>query len=230
MRTVLVAGSSGGIGTAISKRLAQSRIALIGVDRDPPADPSPFSQLLIADVTAAQTPELARSAAEDHGGLWAVVYCVGEYPLVSFEDYSLELWDRVHDANARAAFSLTHALHDLIEPGGRIILVASGAAHIGSNDIGYSASKSSVLGLARALARSLARRQILVNAVCPGVIDTPMSARMSPERREMHVAQTALLRVGAADEVAVVIEFLLDPDNTYMTGAVIDVNGGLYMR
>jgi NAD(P)-dependent dehydrogenase (short-subunit alcohol dehydrogenase family) len=132
--------------------------------------------------------------------------------------------------NVGAAFRLVRVLSDLIVPGGRIAMIASGAAHIGSRDIGYAVSKAGLLGLVRSLALALAEREILVNAVTPGVIQSPMSAQMSNERRHQHISSTLLRRVGRPPEVAAAVAFLLDPRNSYMTGASIDVNGGLYFR
>ena len=84
--------------------------------------------------------------------------------------------------------------------------------------------------LFRSLARTFGKRQILVNAIAPGVIDTQMSRRMSNARKQAHIHQTVLGRVGRPAEVAICVDFLLDRSNTYMTGATLDVNGGLYLR
>jgi 3-oxoacyl-[acyl-carrier protein] reductase len=150
--------------------------------------------------------------------------------MVPFEDYSVELWDRVHAVNVRAAFQLAQALAPHMLPGGRMVFVASGAGHVGSRDVAYSASKAGLLGLVRSLAVALGPREILVNAVSPGVVETPMSQAMPAERREEHIRRTAVGRIGSPAEVAEAVGFLLDPANRYVTGASIDVNGGLYGR
>jgi NAD(P)-dependent dehydrogenase (short-subunit alcohol dehydrogenase family) len=230
MQSVLVAGASGAIGSAVVDEVRQRGWDALGVDRRPPADPTAFARVVTADLTDPATPPAAAAAAREHGALWGLVYCAGEYPLVDLDAYSGEVWERVHAVNVTAAFALAHALRDVVQRGGRMVFVASGAGHVGSRDPGYASSKAALLGLVRSLARTLAAREILVNAVTPGLVESGMSQRMPPERRRRHVEQTALGRAGRPEEVAVAVSFLLDPANTYVTGASIDVNGGLYAR
>ncbi len=230
-RTILVVGSSGAIGAAIVRSLHDEEWRVAGVDlAPPPSGAEPNAGLVRGDVTSEDTLRAAAAEARNAGGLWALVYCAGEYPLVEFDEYSIELWDRVHDVNVRSAYRLVRALEDDIQDGGRIVLVGSGAGHIGSLDVGYSSSKAALLGLARSLAMVFASRQILVNTVSPGVIESPMSGRMPDSRRTQHIGRTPLRRPGTPAEVAVAVAFLLDPRNTYMTGTSVDVNGGLYRR
>jgi 3-oxoacyl-[acyl-carrier protein] reductase len=228
--TVLVTGSSGSIGQAIVERLQFDGLGVIGLDCEPPPENVPDVGFVHGDVAEHGTVVAATAAARDVGGLWAVVHCAGRYPLLAPEDYSAEAWQEVNDVNVGAAFRLVRALSGLIVPGGRVAMIASGAAHIGSHDVGYAVSKAGLLGLVRALALALADREILVNAVTPGIIQSSMSARMTDERRHQHVSSTLLGRVGRPPEVAAAVAFLLDPRNSYMTGASIDVNGGLYFR
>jgi NAD(P)-dependent dehydrogenase (short-subunit alcohol dehydrogenase family) len=206
---VLVVGSSGAIGGAVVDEVKR-------LGGDVLTDPA--------------TPTAVAGAARELGGLWGLVYCAGEYPLVDFDDYSSELWHRVHDVNVGAAFALASAVHRLVKRGGRMVFVASGAGHVGSRDPGYASSKAALLGLVRSLARTLGQHEILVNAVTPGVVESDMSRRMPPDRKRQHLEQTVLGRAAHPKEVAVAVAFLLDPANTYMTGASIDVNGGLYAR
>ena len=103
-----------------------------------------------------------------------------------------------------------------IVSGGRIVVVASGAAHVGSRDVAYSSSKAGVIGLTRNLGKTLASKGILVNAVCPGVIRTQMSARMSPKDIEEYIDKIPLNRLGAPQEVSICIAFLLDEENSYI--------------
>lgn len=229
MRT-LVIGCSGGIGAAIARRLRQKGHSLIGLDRKgPSADLVP----IFYEVDLNQTDHLLRVCSEVRKAvpsLWSIVYCAGTYPIVDYEHYTLELWDEVHNINVRAAFLICMNLGSLLEEGGRIVTIISGAAHLGSRDIAYSSSKAALLGLTKSLALNLAPRRIYVNAICPGPVETPMSQRMPGARVQEYVNRIPLRRFGRPDEVAIAVEFLLSPENTYMTGATLDVNGGLYLR
>jgi NAD(P)-dependent dehydrogenase (short-subunit alcohol dehydrogenase family) len=228
---VLVTGSAGDIGTAIVHRLHDEGYSVVGLDKDSPEDESRYAGFYQVDLRSDE--EIYR-ASEDilrvHSPLWSLVYCAGVYPIKPFDDYDLGTWDEVNAVNIRGAFQVLKFLRGAITPGGRVVLIASGAAHVGSRDIGYSASKAAMLGLVRGLTKVLAPHGILINAICPGVISSRMSKRMSPEHIGEYTKAIPLGRVGAPAEVAVGVSFLLDAENTYMTGATIDINGGLYSR
>jgi len=228
--TVLVAGSSGGVGSAIVASLA-GRWRVVGLDSQAPPDPSLLLAFYQADFL--DTPQL-RSVIHrietEIESLWGMVYCAGVYPIVGFRDYDLDLWDRVHGVNVRAAFVLIQGLETHIVDGGRVVAISSGAAHLGSRDVGYAASKAGLQGLVKSLASNLAPRRIQVNAVAPGPVTTSMSDRMDPARQQAHRRQTAFGRFARPSEVAVAVDFLLDRDNSFITGATLDVNGGLYYR
>jgi NAD(P)-dependent dehydrogenase (short-subunit alcohol dehydrogenase family) len=227
---VIVVGSSGGIGAAICSRLV-ARCSVIGVDLDPPSRSSLVESFFEVDLREAdKVAAFAETVVRRRERYWGLVYCAGVYPIVPVKDYSNELWDAVQAVNVRAAFQLVRQLSPRILEGGRVVLVSSGAAYLGSRDTAYSVSKAGMLGMTRSLARNLAPRRILVNAVCPGPISTPMSARMSPKHRKEYVSRIPLHRFGQPAEVAVAVEFLLDPENTYMTGTSLDVSGGLAMH
>ena len=228
--SVLVTGSSGGIGSAVVETARADGYAPIGVDLAPPEQPEALVRFVEGDVTAPEGVAATAHAAAETGDLWGFVHCAGEYPMVSFEDYSTDLWDRVHAVNVRAAFELAKELAPSIQSGGRIVFIASGAGHVGSRDVAYSASKAGLLGLTRSLAESLGPQGIRVNAVSPGVIETQMSGRMPPERRQRHLDRAALGIPGQPEDVAAAVGYLLGPGGRYVTGASIDVNGGLYSR
>lgn len=227
---VLIVGCSGGIGSEISAQLHTIGYELIGIDREKPRQADIFSRFYKTDLRATGEVLAACRKAKSAGELWAIVYVAGIYPIVAAEDYGIALWDEVHSVNVRSAFIIFKELAPRIRKGGRIVTIVSGAAHVGSRDLAYSASKAGLLGLTKSLALNLAKKGILVNAVCPGVIETKMSARMNPKDVEAYKKKILLGRKGSPAEVAVAVEYLLNPKNTYMTGATIDVNGGLYLR
>ena len=160
----------------------------------------------------------------------ALVYTAGRNPHVALSDYDLALWAEVHAVNVTAAFVMVQTLAPTVVAGGRVVMVVSGGAYAGSMDVGYGASKSGQLGLMKSLARNLAARQIRVNAVSPGPIDTDMLRSMPPEDAAILSKGALIPRLGRPDQVVSAVSFLLAEDNSYMTGATIDVNGGMQIR
>ena len=229
---MVVVGSSGGIGGATAERLHADGFDVTGVDVNPPS--ADVQRCLAADhrVDLADVDQVVAccAAIAEDGELWALVYTAGRNPHVEFSGYDLALWAEVHAVNVTAAFAMAQRLADAIVPGGRIVMVVSGGAYAGSMDVGYGASKSGQLGLMKSLARNLAARDIRVNAVSPGPIDTAMLQSMSPEDATVLRKGALVPRLGRPDEIASAISFLLAADNSYMTGATIDVNGGMQIR
>jgi NAD(P)-dependent dehydrogenase (short-subunit alcohol dehydrogenase family) len=230
-KRVLIFGCAGGIGAHVASRLARDGYEVIGSDCHKACGGAGISSYLPLDLRCSENIVSTCSIVTNrHSPLWAIVFCAGIYPITSLDDYTTTLWDNVNVINVGSCFHLIQLLRDDIETGGRIVLVTSGAASLGSRDVGYSASKAGLAGLARGLVRNLAPRNILVNTVSPGIIDTPMSARMAKGRIEDYLEWIPLRRIGKPSEVACCVSFLLASDNTYMTGACLDVNGGLYIR
>ena len=138
-------------------------------------------------------------------------------------------WDEVMDVNLNSFFVLGRLLSKAMisRRQGRIVAIASTSGETGqAGQVNYSAAKAGLIGATKALARELARRNILVNVVSPGLIDTEMISGLPLERM---LPMIPLNRVGTRAEVAGVVDFLLSPDAGYMTGQVLSVNGGLYM-
>jgi len=229
-RPVLLTGAAGDIGTAILEQLRSVGHEVIGLDKIEPKDPDRFLDFFIADLTNGEL--LSRTCSEigeKYSPLWGLVHCAGVYPIAPISSYSTDLWDEVQSVNLKSAFQIVQQLHSEIVDGGRIVFISSGAAHLGSRDVGYSTSKAGLIGLARALAKVFAPR-VLVNSVCPGLISSQMSARMTSEHFSKTLEAIPLGRPGVPREISVCVSFLLDHENSYMTGSTIDVNGGLYMR
>jgi len=231
MGPVILSGCSGGIGRAIAKHLSLQKWRVIGIDLVKPGPASSLDSFYQVDLSQVDSVHaVCRKIRSSKPRIWGLIHCAGIYPITSLDEYTPELWDQVHSVNVRAAFLLVNLLHDRIANGGRIIFVASAAAYLGSADVGYSASKSGLVGLVRGLAKNLATRKILVNAVCPGPIKSPMSARMRSLSVQAYLRKIPLRRFGYPKEVTVPVEFLLNPKNTYMTGTSLDVSGGLGMH
>lgn len=229
MERVCLIGCNGGIGSAICDSLRRKGYYIIGVDKqntqlDGKVDEFYRVNLNITD-DIMEVCQRIKSKAE----LWGLVFSAGVYPIRKFEDYTIDLWEEVMNVNLKSCFLITQELSSRISTGGRIVFISSGASYLGSQDIGYSVSKFGLHGLAKGLAKHFGQ-EILVNSISPGVIETKMSDRMDEDRKRATIESSFLKRVGQANELTCAVLFLLDENNSYMTGATIDINGGLYSR
>jgi len=141
-------------------------------------------------------------------------------------------WDRVIDTNLKGTFNCCRAVtrHMMKQHSGRIVNVTSVIAEAGiSGQMGYAASKAGIIGLTKSLAKELASRNICINAVSPGLIETEMTTDLIENHKRSITEQIPLKRFGRPEDVAGVIAFLTSEEANYITGQVIRVNGGLYM-
>jgi len=143
-----------------------------------------------------------------------------------------EDWERIIGTNLRGTFQCTKAVcrRMIRERFGRIVNMTSVVGQVGNaGQSVYAASKAGIIGFTKAMARELASRGITVNAVSPGFIDTEMTARLGPEARREFLQSIPLGRLGTCEDVAGAVCFLVGPGAGYITGQVINVNGGLYV-
>ncbi|MDX9706951.1 MAG: 3-oxoacyl-ACP reductase FabG [Azospira sp.] len=143
-----------------------------------------------------------------------------------------EEWDAVIDTNLKAVFRLSKAvMRGMMKArGGRIINVTSVVGHAGNpGQANYCASKAGVSGMTRSLARELGSRNITVNCVAPGFIDTDMTKALDDKQKEGLIGNIPLGRLGAPADVAAAVAFLASPAAAYVTGSTIHVNGGMFM-
>jgi len=195
---------------------------------------------LAAEVGAVALPHDARraddvraaleSAARALGGLDGVASCIGSLHLKPPHATSPEEWEEVMAVNAGTAFHIVRAAAPLLGRGGSIVLCSSAAARVGlANHEVIGAAKAAVEGLALSAAATYAPRGIRVNCVAPGLTRTPLTARLtaSAASQEASAAMHPLGRVGEPGDVAAAIEWLLDPRQSWITGQVLGVDGGL---
>lgn len=186
-----------------------------------------------ADFTSpAETDRFIEQAAAYLGGIDVLVHCAGVFPQALIEDISDEDWYGVMRINLDSAFFVCRAgvkyLRQNGDRGGRIILLSSQAALAGTaHGAHYGASKAGILGLTYCLAKELGPDHITVNAVLPGRIETDMLKYASEDRRRDWIRGTPLGYLGEPSDIAGVIRFLAGDGARYITGAKINVNGGL---
>ncbi len=233
-RTVLITGSTRGIGRAAALRLARDGYDVVVHGRKPSAEADALLEFntapraLFFDVADRAAAAAALSAdIEAHGIYWGVVLNAGinrDGPLAGMPAQD---WDQVLAVDLGGFYNV---LQPLTLPmarkrRGRIVVMSSVSGISGTRgQTNYSAAKAGVIGAAKALAAELASRSITVNVIAPGLIDTAMA---SAEDRERILPYIPMRRLGSPDEVAAVAAFLLSDDAAYVTRAVIPVSGGL---
>jgi len=153
--------------------------------------------------------------------------------MTKIEDITEEEWDRMMSVNLKSVFFMSKQVLPYMksQKSGRIINISSLAGRMGgyANGVAYSASKAGVIGLTMALARRVAEFDITVNAVAPGTVESEMIKQISAEERETLKQTIPLKRLGKPENIAEVVAFLASDASSFMTGAVIDVNGGIFM-
>lgn len=238
-KNALVTGSTRGIGRAIAEAFvaAGARVAVVGRELDrargAATEIGGGAQGFACDVSdTAQVAKLVSDVETAFGSIDILVNNAGitrDNLVMRLKD---EDWDAVQNANLRGAFSAIRAVSRgmMKRRSGRIINVASIVGLIGNKgQANYAASKAGLIALTKSVAKELGSRNILVNAVAPGFIETEMTAAMTPEARDALGKQIALERLGTTGDVAAAVAFLASDLASYITGQVFVVDGGMVM-
>jgi 3-oxoacyl-[acyl-carrier protein] reductase len=241
MKTAFVTGASRGIGRACALALSKAGMRVVVAARDLAKLEEVATEIRVAggeafvvaiDLVSADSIKAAFAAAKDFGRIDVLVNNGG----ITRDGLALRMkkddWDAVLAANLTGSFlCIQQVLQGMMkERWGRIVNISSVVAEMGNpGQSNYVASKAGLIGLTKSLAQEMASRNITINAVAPGFIDTDMTAGLAPEVKENMLGHIPLKRFGKAEDVAAAVRFLASDDASYITGHVLDVNGGMHM-
>jgi NAD(P)-dependent dehydrogenase (short-subunit alcohol dehydrogenase family) len=235
-KVIVILGGTGGIGSAVARHAVSdgSKVALLarGGDRLDSLGAELGAMTIEADATDIGAVESAvRRAADELGPVTGIVNCVGSILLKAAHQTSEDEWRQTLAANLDTAFaSVRAAAKTMRTSGGSVVLMASSAARVGlPSHEAIAAAKAGVIGLGRSAASTYASKGIRFNVVAPGLVDTPLSAKITgnPLMLKASEAMHPLGRIGRPEEVASVITWLLSDDSSWVTGQVFGLDGGM---
>ena len=242
-KVAVITGGARGIGKAIALELAEAgaNIAITDIAPQPDMDAA-VEEIKSFGVQATAINSNASSFADTQQAIEKIIQQFNRLDILVNNAgitrdglllrMSEEDWDAVINVNLKSVFNYTKAV---LKPmmgarSGKIINIASVVGLMGNaGQANYSASKAGIIGFTKSVAKELSSRNIQVNAVAPGYVETAMTAKLNEEQRKLLTDAIPLKRTALPKDIATVVKFLSSPDSDYITGQVISVNGGLYM-
>lgn len=241
-KIALVTGATRGIGRAIALELGRQGVTVIGTATSEAgagrisaylAEAGIRGKGVVLNVTdTAQSDAVLAAVIQEFGGIGILVNNAG----ITRDNLAMRMgddeWDAVIDTNLKAVFRLSRGvMRGMMKARfGRIVNISSVVGYSGNaGQANYCAAKAGVAGLTRSLARELGSRNITVNCVAPGFIDTDMTHALSEEQKAAMLAAIPLARAGTPEDVAGAVGFLVSPAASYITGTTVHVNGGMFM-
>jgi len=232
-KVVLITGGTKGIGLATSNKMAAEGAVVYACARNKVAFENNNIHYLHLDVTDGEACKKAvETVIQEQGKVDGLVADAGITRDAILYKMTDEMFDSVIEVNVKGTFNIVKAVHPYMDERreGSIIVISSIVGEYGNiGQINYSASKAALIGLAKSCAKEFARKgqHIRVNAVCPGYILTDMVRSVPSNLLQRFASQTMLNRLGEPEEIANVLVFLISDMSSYITGSVIDVNGGM---
>jgi 3alpha(or 20beta)-hydroxysteroid dehydrogenase len=234
MKTAVVTGAAGGIGAAITSRFASTGVTVVALDRsftgtsELTSDGSHIVSMHCDVAKEADWAEISGVISDKFGHIDALVNNAALFNPVPFLEESVAGFNAVTEVNQLGTFLGMRAAASLMQPqGGAIVNICSTGGLRGfGGAFAYSASKWAIRGMTKVAARELAGRRIRVNAVHPGLVDTPMLAMNAPENLANMADGVPLKRLGKPEEIAHLVAFLASPGSEYITGSEFTIDGG----
>jgi 3-oxoacyl-[acyl-carrier protein] reductase len=235
-KVALVTGASRGIGRAIALELAKQGARVVGTATGDAGAKSIAEAGLVGKVMnvrdATQTDATLAEIEKEFGAIGILVNNAG----ITRDNLALRMkdadWDEVIETNLKSVFRLSRAvMRGMMKARwGRIINITSVVGASGNpGQANYAAAKAGIVGLSKSLAQELGSRNITVNCVAPGFIDTDMTRALAEEQKNALLARIPLGRLGQPEDIAAAVAYLASPAAGYVTGAVLHVNGGMYL-
>lgn len=236
-QVALVTGGTGGIGRAVCATLAEAGATVVATDlREDPAwlDAIPGIRFLRHDVTSrAGTEAMLDQVMAEHGRLDVIVLCAGAIARTPLDESEDAEWQAMLDVNLMGVVNILRKAYPMMvrSGGGKIVALGSIAAKIGGVAAGpaYVAAKSAVHGLMKWIAKAGAPHGVFANTVAPGPVETPMWQAVTGRAPPSANGAVPLGRFGQPEDIAQAILFLCSPASNWITGTVLDVNGGMLM-
>lgn len=245
-KTAIITGASQGIGAALAKRLAEDGYN-IALNCYPSENDRKNAEIVAdecrsfgrevkiyeADVSRYDDCEkMVKAVKDDFGSIDGLINNAGITKDGLLARMSEEQYDAVIAVNQKSVFNMSKLVLSVMmkQKSGRVVNVASVAGLYGNpGQMNYSASKAAIIGMTKTCAKEFGSRGITVNAIAPGLIETPMTDALSDEQKKNILSAVAMKRFGKVSEISGVVSFLMSEDSSYVTGQVIEISGGLSM-
>lgn len=235
----LVTGASRGIGRAVALALAQQGVAVaacyrqeseyarsLTIELEQYGNGSFTRQVDVSDEEAVKL--LGNEISGRFAHLDILVNNAGIISHIPLAELTLTEWQRVINTNLTSMYLITHVIQNMLTEGGSIVNIGSAVATVGlPGRVHYTAAKAGVIGFTRSLCKELGPRNIRVNAIAPGIIDTHQAVGLTPEQRARYANMAALGRLGQPEDVAQVVLFLASDLARFVSGITINVDGGI---
>lgn len=242
-RTAIVTGATRGIGKSIAIQLARAGVKVAVVGRNVERAENVVSQIIleggtawkiIGDISSEEECErIVKETADQFGGIDILVNCAGNLTSTKIEDITRHEWDNIISTNLSGTFFMIQKAIPYLEKSkaGRVINISSNAGRMGgyANSQAYTATKGGIIAITKGIARQLAPKNITVNVICPGTTITEMSQLYDDKTKATLLSRIPMGRLGQPEDTAAAVCFFASEEAGWITGATLDVNGGMYM-